>query len=197
MTTLGPAKQPAVVEVISPLCSEVKVPVCLNSVDRIGGYFNWMWTQNVVPGAATPAFPFSTTMHPLPPVPEGQKRGQQTGNWCKTGTKRLPKSDHKLVAKGGKRAAGKIGVEPSWWLDRCVSASRFLPPGVLSLLASRHAPSNHLAIAHNPLPSNNHLSQIHLRLRWIPLNYPSSPPPRSLPSPTTDHFLFPPDLFTG
>ena len=70
-------------------------------------------------------------------------------------------------------------------MDRCVSASNFLPPGVLGL-PSRHAPHHHLAIAHNPLPSNNHLSQIHLRRPS--LNYSRL---HSLSSPTTDHLLIP------
>ena len=86
-------------------------------------------------------------------------------------------------------------AEP-WWSDRCVSASRFLPPGALSLsqLPSRHAPdtNRHLAIAHNPLPSNNHLSQIHLRPRaGSTLITLLSTPLGSLSSPTTDHFLIP------
>ena len=70
-------------------------------------------------------------------------------------------------------------------MDRCVSASNFLPPGVLGL-PSRHAPHRHLAIAHNPLPSNNHLSKIHLRRPS--LNYSRL---HSLSSPTTDHLLIP------
>ena len=83
-----------------------------------------------------------------------------TTNWCQKG------------AKGPKRVRW---AEPLWW-DRCASASHFLrPPGLrcqvfrtLWHLGTRRG-SNHLAGAHNPLPSNNHLSQIH-PLERLPLN---------------------------
>ena len=74
---------------ISLLCSGVKVPVCSNPV-------NWLLEDifqldlECFPGAANPAFPFSTTMHSLPQFLKG-RRGQQTGNWCKTGTKAAKK----------------------------------------------------------------------------------------------------------
>ena len=136
-----------------------------------------MWTQNVVPGTATPAFPFSTTMHPLPPVPEGQTR---------TANRKLVQNRDQSCQKvttnwwqRGQKGTGQRRVvwADRCWLDRCVSASNFLPPGVLGL-PSRHAPHRHLAIAHNPLPSNNHLSQIHLRPRA------GSPLITPLPTPT-------------
>ena len=147
----------------------------------IQGYFHW-WC---FPRAAPTAFPFSTTMHSLPPVREGQRR---TGN-IKLVQNR-DESCQKVTTnwwQRGQKGTGQRRVvwADRCWLDRCVSASNFLPPGVPGL-PSRHAPHRHLAIAHNPLPSNNHLSQIHLRRPS--LNYSRL---HSLSSPTTDHLLIP------
>lgn len=78
-------------------------------------------------------------------------------------------------------------------MDRCVSASRFRRHQVFSRISARALVlPDHLAIAHNPLPSNNHLSQIHLRPRaGSPLITLPSPALSLSSLPTTDHFLIP------
>ena len=58
------------------------------------------------------AFPFSRTMHSLPLVfaaIEGQRKQEIGAKWGR----KLPKSDHKLVSKGGKRSKeGRLGGTP-------------------------------------------------------------------------------------
>ena len=73
---------------------------------------NLIWDQNVFmdwsPLPST-AFPFSRTMHSLPLVfaaIEGQRKQEIGAKWGR----KLPKSDHKLVSKGGKRSKeGPLG----------------------------------------------------------------------------------------
>ena len=120
------------------------------------------------PGAATPAFHFPPQCAHFRQFLKA-RRGQATGNCCKM-VQLVPKSDHKLVAKGGKRAAGKrgcVGRNPGGRTGALAHPASSRQVLSLSQLGSRHAPdtNRHLAIAHNPLPSNNHLSQIHLRPR--------------------------------
>ena len=157
-----------------------------------------MWTQNVVPGTATPAFPFSTTMHPLPPVPEGQTRTANrklvqnrdqscqkvTTNWWQKGAK-----GHQ--AKEGGTAGGWTGA-----LEHPASCRQ-----VFSLRLSSHLGTRRRTTWQSPtiryLQTTICPKSICVRARVAPLNYPLSQPPSSLSSPTTDHFLIPPELFTG
>ena len=95
--------------------------------------FSW-----IVPLPYT-AFPFSRTMHSLPLVfaaIEGQRKQEIGAKWGR----KLPKSDHKLVSKGGKRS--KEGPLGGTLLVGQVRQRIPLPalPGVSDSLASRHAP---------------------------------------------------------
>ena len=119
-------------------------------------------------------------MHLLPLVfaaIEGQRKQEIGAKWGR----KLPKSDHKLVSKGGKRfKEGLLGGTPLVGQVRQripLPATRLGCPcqvfRTLWHLGTRRG-SNHLAGAHNPLPSNNHLSQIH-PLEPLPLNYSLQP----------------------
>ena len=73
---------------------------------------NLIWDQNVFMDWSplpSPAFPFSRTMHALPllfAAIEGQRKQEIGAKWGR----KLPKSDHKLVSKGGKRSKeGPLG----------------------------------------------------------------------------------------
>ena len=138
---------------------------------------NLIWDQNVFmdwsPLPST-AFPFSRTMHSLPlffASVEGQRKQEIGAKWGR----KLPKSDHKLVSKGGKRSKeGSLGGTLTVGQVRQripLPATRLRCQVFRTLwhLGTRPG-SNHLAGAHNPLPSNNHLSQIHPLAR-LPLNY--------------------------
>ena len=190
--------------VISPLCSGVKVPVCLDSVlavDPIGGYFNWMWTQNVFPVQRPLLSHFPRQCAHFRQFLKA-RRGQTTGNWCKTGTigaKKVTTNWWQKGAKGHRAKEGLLGGtlvvgQVRWRIPlpaaRCslsgsprISARAVVPPGNRPQSVTFKQP-----FVPNPSAA----------ARGSPLIPLPSPPPLSLSSlPTTDHFLIPPELFMG